>query len=203
MLPALAALVLAFAGVLAAQNSAPASTEPAREHCIGDRDAPIVVEVFSDFQCPACRQYYLGTLQPFISEYVSAGSACLIYRDFPLTIHPHARPAALYAVAAARIGQWLEVTGALYMFQAEWSKDGNIEAVLARELPAKVMSQLRRAMKDRKLSASIDRDLERGRRLAIRQTPTSLVTANGQTQPIPGVVDYAILKRYLDHLLGK
>jgi hypothetical protein len=89
------------------------------------------------------------------------------------------------------------------MFQAEWSKDGNIEAVLARELPAKVMSQLRRAMKDRKLSASIDRDLERGRRLAVRQTPTSLVTANGQTQLIPGVVDYAILKRYLDHLLGK
>ncbi|MFQ5817481.1 MAG: thioredoxin domain-containing protein [Terriglobia bacterium] len=192
-------LVLVCASVLAAQTA----PTPAPTDCIGDPDAPIVLEVFSDFQCPACRQYYLGTIQPLLSEYVSAGSVCLIYRDLPLRNHAYARPAALHAAAAARIGQWLRVTQTLYGFQDEWAKDGNVEAVVMRGLPEKARSQLRRVLKDPKLGTVIDRDIARARRLGVRSTPTSLLTANGQTQRITGVVPYAILKRYLDHLLGK
>lgn len=199
----LVGVVLLSATLLAAQTAAPADTAPAREHCIGDPNAPLVLEVFSDFQCPSCRQYFLGTIQPLLAEYVSAGSVCLIYRDLPLAAHQHARQAALYAGAAARNGHWFQAFGALYTFQEEWSKDGNIEAVLARALPGKTMTQVRRAMKDPKLAAAIDRDLERARRLGIRATPTSLLTVNGRTERFNGVVSYPILKRYLDHLLGK
>ncbi|MFQ5925998.1 MAG: DsbA family protein [Terriglobia bacterium] len=188
---------------LAAQTPASPSPTPALNDCIGDPDAPIVFEVFSDFQCPACRQFYLGTIQPLLSEYVSTGTVCLIYRDLPLRTHEHSRQAALYAGAADRIGQWLRVAETLYVLQDQWAKDGNVEAVVMRRLPQKAQSQLRRALKDPKLARAIDRDVQRARRLGIRSTPTSLLTANGQTQRITGVVQYAILKRYLDHLLGK
>lgn len=188
------------AGVFAADN---ADLAPDRSHCLGDPDAPIVLEIFSDFQCPACKQFYLGTILPLMNEYVTAGTVCVIYRDFPLSSHPYSRQAATYAVAAARTGQWGQVTGALYVFQEEWSKDGNIDGVLGRQLPARTMAQVRRLLKDDGVNASIDRDVERARKLGVRSTPTSFLTANGQTQRISGVVQYAILKRYIDHLLGR
>lgn len=191
---------------LAAQPH-PGGAEPTRADCMGDPEAPIVLEVFSDLQCPTCRTYFLNVTTPLLHEYVSNGSLCVIYRDLPLSIHQHARQAALYATAAGSAGIWLDTTAVLYLFQDEWAKDGNIEAVLARELPKKAMAQIRRALKDPKLAPQlntrIDRDIERARRLAITGTPTWFITANGKTEKFTGAVQYQILKRYLDQLLGK
>ena len=198
-------LLLISAGWLAAQNTANAANlAPDRTACLGDREAPVIIEVFSDFQCPSCQQFFFGIAQPLLREYVSAGMVCLIYREMPLErIHTYARQAALYSVAAGRIGRWMQVTTILYGTQNEWSKDGNIEAVLARELPEDVMSQLRRQMKDTKVGAPIDRDLARARQLGVNSTPTWFLTANGKTERQSGVPQYVILKRYLDHLLNR
>jgi len=198
-------LLLISAGGLAAQNTANAANlAPDRTACLGDREAPVIIEVFSDFQCPSCQQFFFGVAQPLLREYVSAGMVCLIYREMPLErIHAHARQAALYSVAAGRIGRWMQVTTILYGTQNEWSKDGSIEAVLARELPEDVMSQLRRQMKDAKLGAPIDRDLARARQLGVNSTPTWFLTANGKTERQSGVPQYVILRRYLDHLLNR
>ena len=58
---------------------------------MGSKNAPITMEVFEDFQCPACRNFYETTLKQVIDNYVNTGKVYLIHRDFPLEMHPYAR----------------------------------------------------------------------------------------------------------------
>ncbi len=46
----------------------------------GSKTAPITMEVFSDYQCPACRSFYQSTYRQVIDSYVSAGKVYLIHR---------------------------------------------------------------------------------------------------------------------------
>lgn len=43
--------------------------------------APVTVEIWSDFQCPACRTLAVGTEPSIISTYVEPGTTKLVYRD--------------------------------------------------------------------------------------------------------------------------
>ena len=55
---------------------------------LGSKTAPVVVEIFSDFQCPACKTLFVTTNRQLMDDYVSTGKVYLIHRDFPLS---HAR----------------------------------------------------------------------------------------------------------------
>jgi protein-disulfide isomerase len=61
---------------------------------LGSKTAPIVVEIFSDFQCPACKTLFVTTNRQLMDNYVSTGKVYLIHRDFPLQMHAHSRVAA-------------------------------------------------------------------------------------------------------------
>ena len=107
-----ALLALSLSGTAQAQGKG--TTNPTRADMVaakslGSKAAPIVMEVFSDYQCPACKTLYQDTLRPVIDNYVSAGKVYLIHRDMPLAAHKHAREAARYANAAARIGKFAKV----------------------------------------------------------------------------------------------
>ena len=71
---------------------------------IGSRQAPITLEVFSDYQCPDCKRLHSATTQQVIDNYVSSGKVYLVHRDFPLSMHPYSRQAARWLNAAAAAG---------------------------------------------------------------------------------------------------
>ena len=50
---------------------------------------------------------------------------------------------------------------------------------------------------------AIRQDIELGRKLEVNSTPTFFITAKGKTEKVASVVQYPILKRYLDYLLGQ
>src|SRR5271165_6297245 len=52
----------------------------------GSKSAPIVMEVFSDYQCPACKTLFTNTNRPLMDNYVSTGKVFLIHREFPITM---------------------------------------------------------------------------------------------------------------------
>jgi len=56
---------------------------------LGSKSAPVVVEVFSDFQCPACKTLFTSTNRQLMDNYVSTGKVYLIHRDFPLPMQAH------------------------------------------------------------------------------------------------------------------
>ncbi len=48
---------------------------------LGRPDAPVTIEIWSDFQCPACRSL-AETVEPrLVNEYVTPGTVRLVYRD--------------------------------------------------------------------------------------------------------------------------
>ena len=80
-----------------------AASNPTFQKAIGNPNAPITMEVFGDFQCPACRGFFEGTTKQVIDDYVIPGKVYLIHRDFPLDMHPYARQAARLANAAINL----------------------------------------------------------------------------------------------------
>ncbi|MCL6480869.1 MAG: DsbA family protein [Firmicutes bacterium] len=175
---------------------------PGIEKGYGSKSAPIHMEVFSDFQCPACRGLYEMTLRQVIANYVATGKVYLIHRDMPLPNHPYARTAARYANAAAKIGKMESVISALYANQDRWSANGNVEAAVASVLTPAELRQVRELVRAQEIERAIDADVALARQRQVRSTPTIFITHRGRTTPLPpGGVSYQLLKQYFDYLL--
>jgi len=173
---------------------------------LGSRNAPIVMEVYSDYSCPVCRSFYLGVIRPMLDDYVASGKVYLIHRDFPLIGvpgHEHSREAALYETAAARIGKFQEVDAALYDKQPEWTRTGNVEAVVASVLSPREMKRVKEMVQSGKVDSYVDSDRNMGLARGIRATPTIYVTVHGRTDVLPGNVSYNLIRRYFDEELAK
>lgn len=80
---AVAALHWMSATSPAAAPVRPAPREPGGK-ARGRPDAPVTVEVFSDFLCSHCADFAAETEPAIISEFVEPGIARLVYRHFPL-----------------------------------------------------------------------------------------------------------------------
>jgi protein-disulfide isomerase len=178
-----------------------AAVDPLAGRAFGSKTAPITIETFSDFQCPACRSLYQAVQRKLMDDYVNTGKVYLIHRDFPLPMHAHSREAAQYAVAAARLGKFEKVEEALFNKQGVWEKDGSIDAVVAAVLTPADMVKVRKLVKSGQLDAEIESDVSRGKNYAVSQTPTMIITSRGQTYPIASVVTYDLLRDFLDQLL--
>lgn len=71
----------------------------------GNPNAPVVIEEFSDYQCPFCGRFAAETLPSLINNQIASGQAVLVYYDFPLTgLHPWATAAANAARCAGEQG---------------------------------------------------------------------------------------------------
>jgi protein-disulfide isomerase len=190
-----------------APSSAKAATTaaaPTFVKAIGNPNAPITMEVFGDFQCPACRGFFEGTVKRVIDDYVIPGKVYLVHHDFPLDMHPYARQAARLANAAAEFGQFEAIERALYDHQDEWSTKGNIDEVMATYFPPAQFKKFQtyETQHISEINAAIERDRAMGMQRNVNQTPTVYVTSHGKTEALPGGgVDYKLLKSYFDYLL--
>lgn len=196
------------AGAQSSRPSASASlaTPPAEPmKTVGSRTAPITMEVWSDFQCPACRQLYLESIRPLMNDYVHTGKVFFVHRDMPLSnLHPHARDAARYANAAAQIDRFEKVAEALYFNQDTWAADGSrLESIIASVLSPAEMRSVRQNWRSPAVEAAIDKDVARGRQFRVSSTPTVVLTHRGRSMPLPGGVNYSLLRRVLDQMLSQ
>jgi len=194
-------LLVPLAGLVAA----PALRAADSSACVaGNISSPIKIEVFSDYQCPACKAFYLQTMRTILPEYGDSGRACVVYREFPLTMHAHSKDAARYGLAALHLGlrQWSQVTDTLFMNQDTWATSGDIESFVAKALAKNDLDLLHKELQSSAaLDAAIEADVNLGIQRGVNSTPTFFVTANGKTEKIAAAVQYPILKRYLDSKL--
>lgn len=169
----------------------------------GSKNAPVTMEVFSDFQCPACKTLFITTNRRLMDDYVSSGKVYLIHRDFPLPMHAHSRVAARYARAAAQLGKVEPVEQALYQNQEKWEQSGDVDGTVAAVLSAAEIVKVRALVKGGTLDAAIDKDYALGQTYRVNQTPTTVFHCKGQTYPFSGIMTYDILKTFLEQLLSQ
>jgi protein-disulfide isomerase len=172
----------------------------------GSSKALIKMEVFSDFECPGCREFYREVVRPVLQDYASKDKICVIYYEFPLDKHKRAREAARYCEAAYKSGrdQALKVMDALFAEQAQWAYDGNIEKIVAKALTPKEMRALKSNLNDPAIDSVIDQGIKLGKMRAVSGTPTMFVYYWGKKQRVenPQLLLYQYFKKdFLDKVL--
>jgi protein-disulfide isomerase len=188
----------------ASPDSSGQSTDLKPEQCLGGSlDAPIRVEVFSDFECPACRQLYLETMRPVLKDYCSLDKVCVIYHEFPLQGHKYSRQAARYAKAAQRLGrkQWGAVVDALFENQEKWSLNGAVDDVVFKALGEEEYFNLKKLLQDPEIDRDIDAEVSLGYDRKVESTPTYFIWAIGREQRVTGFLAYPVLKAYFDRIV--
>lgn len=236
LLPFLFALILGLGitSPLASATNRKEARKPARAveslgapvKAYGSKDAPITMEVFTDYQCPSCRSLYENTLRPMINDYVASGKVYLVHHDFPLSGHKYSGLAARWANAAARVGEFQSVEGALYDNQDAWGADGNIAKYISAVMSAAQFKRVAAivagcdypAIQSRPdssnplagvtrpcaLDVPIAQDIEIGYRIPVQATPTYIISYKNQHLPAAsGAVSWPILKQFFDSLLSQ
>ena len=188
----------------AAPLPAPQGLQDVDPHkAFGSKNAPVVMEEFSDYQCPACKTLYTTTNRLLMDNYVSTGKVYLIHRDFPLAMHAYSRIAARYARAAADLGKIEPVEQTLFQNQEKWEQTGDVDGTVATVLSAPDMNKIRALVKGGTLDPLIDKDFALGQMYRVNQTPTTVFHCKGQTYPYAGVMTYDTMKQFLEQLLSQ
>jgi protein-disulfide isomerase len=81
---------------------------------VGRADAPVTIIEFSDLQCPYCARHALNTFPQIKRNYIDTGKVRYAARDFPLTMHPFAMPAAVATRCAGEQGKFWQYRHALF-----------------------------------------------------------------------------------------
>lgn len=170
----------------------------------GSKNAPVVMEIFSDFQCPACKQLFTTTTGKVNDNYVTTGKVYLVHRDFPLPMHAYSRVAASYARAAAHIGKCEVVEQALFQNQELWEGNGDVKGTVASVLSPADMKKVQALVDSKVLEPLIEKDKQLGQGYPVNQTPTSWIhTKSGSPIPVVGMVSYDVLKSFLDDIIAR
>jgi protein-disulfide isomerase len=156
MKPAITAL-FALAAVLSAQ---PAATEP-----------EAVIQVFSDFQCPYCKQF-AGPVREFETKGVEGIRTKVEFKNFPLGFHQFAQLAAQAAVAAGEQNKFWEMHDLLFANQNALKREDLLK--YAESLKLDLPSFTRDLDSDR-VKKIIDADKAEAAGKKVQGTPTFFV----------------------------
>jgi protein-disulfide isomerase len=150
----------------------------------GNPNAKVVVVEFSDMQCPSCRRGN-DTVEQLMLQY--EGKIRVIFRHYPLDIHPKARLFAQAAEAAHRQGKFWEMQDLI--FNEQDANEKRLEE-FARSLGLS-MEQFRKDMKSKEVQDAILNDIASARRYGVTSTPTYFLFVGEKGQMIQGHLNLA------------
>lgn len=174
------ALITAGAGLMlyrAHQLPAPTAAKDSGAsamHVKGDAKALVTLEEFGDFECPPCAMMSVA-LHQLEKEY--HGKLRVIFRHFPLAMHPHAREAAAASEAAHLQGKFWEMHDLLYEKQAAWSKAPDVPALFhsyAGTLGLDV-ERFKKDLQSPETGGRVTKDHEEGTSRGVHSTPTIFI----------------------------
>jgi protein-disulfide isomerase len=159
----------------------------------GPKNAPITLVVFSDFQCPYC-----GRIEPTLAKLEAdyPGKIRVAWKNFPLSFHQNAKPAANAALAAGEQGKFWEMHDKLFANQQALDR-ASLEKY-AQELGLN-LGKFKAALDGNKYESQIAADMKEGSAVDVSGTPATFV--NGRK--IGGAYPYEVFKKVVDQELAK
>ena len=138
------------------------------------KNSKVTLIQYGDFQCPSC-----ATVSPKLNALAKkyGEKITIIYRNFPLSIHPNALSAAAAAEAAGLQGKYWEMHDLLYEKQTEWGSANATERTefykkYAKEVGVKDEEKFIADMKSSNISKKIAFDKALGVDAKITGTPS-------------------------------
>jgi len=172
----------------------------AGDPALGTPGAPVVIVLFSDFQCGYCKEEAKMIRENLLKDYPK--EVRLYFKDFPLTqIHDWAKPAAAAGrcIAEQKADAFWEFHDWVFEKQSdlkaaefndkltEWAKSKNLDT-----------AKLDKCRASPEIDAAIDRTLAQGRELGVNSTPTMFI--NGRR--INFAIKWPNLKQVIDFEIG-
>jgi len=172
-----------------AANSASAEDDPAW----GPENAKVTVVAFGDFECPYCRQWYANVYVRLAADY--GQKIRFIHRDYPLSFHANAKPAAIAANCANAQGHYWEFFKLLYgdprglgpqMYQT-YAQEVGMD-----------MSAFGNCIAGNQYASEIDADMRDAERLGVSGVPAFFINE----RVISGAQPYEVFRLAIDEELG-
>lgn len=160
---------------------------------LGKDAAPVTIVEFSDFQCPYCQQAS-SMLKELRNSY--GDRVRIVFRDFPLSQHPDARPAAAAAHCADEQGRFWDYHDVLFGNPQELGADKLKEYAGDLKLDLEAFESCLSSTRPEK---AIVADESEAQRLGIQGTPAIFI--NGVK--LIGLLPLPLMKSLIDHELER
>lgn len=169
------------------------SIDVSKSPSLGSRSAPVELIVFSDFQCPYCKDF-AETMREIHRQY--GDRVRIAFRQFPLTrIHPHAAQAAQASLCAGAQGRFWEMHDLLFADQGKLGRDDLRGRAAELKLDTKTFDA---CLDSERYARQVREDLRAGARAGVEGTPALFV--NGRS--MPGSQSYDDIVATIEEELG-
>lgn len=181
------------------KTTGPVSVEIGDSPVKGNANAPVTIVEFSDYECPFCGKFYTETYKKIDETYIKTGKVKIVFKDFPLSFHPHAQKA---AEAARCVGEqkgdagYFKMHDLIFEHQTELSVEN--EKKWARTLGVNG-AVFDKCLDSGKYSEAIKKDLDYGKSLRVSGTPAFFI--NGMF--VNGAQPYSTFQEIIDQEIAK
>lgn len=185
-------------------TAAPSRPVTADPMSLGSATATLTIVEFSDYQCSYCRRFHAEVLPALRKAYIDTGKVQLLFKDFPLSMHREALPAAVAGRCAGAQGKFWSMNELLFANQDQLS--GALYPKLAATLGLDV-EVFKRCLSDPTVTDAIQRHQQQAIDLGVNATPGFLI---GRRLPEglriervgTGFIDFTALSMELDKMLA-
>jgi len=167
-------------------------TLAADDHIRGSKDAKLIIYEYGDFECPFC-----GRAAPTVAQISSTygKDVAIVYRHFPLSFHPSARPAALASECAGEQGKFWEYHDILFEHQTALAKSNLVDYAKQLKLDEKKFTS---CLDSSKYADKVDADFASGQAAGVTGTPSFFI--NGKN--LAGAYPFESFKPLIDAALA-
>lgn len=168
---------------------------------LGDPNAPLTIDLWSDFQCPACAAFTRQMEPLLIDDYVTTGEVRLVYHDLAF-LGPESVTAARAARVAAESDLFWQYHDYLFANQVEQHNVGNFSTARLEQIATAVgleLTEFREGMADQAIAQAVADTQAAAAAASVTSTPT-LAIGDQRFEGVPG--SYAVLQEAIDQALG-
>ena len=179
----------------------------ANDNAMGNPNAPIRLEEFSDYQCPYCDRFYKETETQLEDAYVATGKVYFVYRSFGAFIGSESKAAAEAAYCAGDQNKYWEYHDILFANQTGENVGdfSNSRLQAFAETLGLDMNAFNSCFNSNKYSDRVDQDSVDGTAAGVQATPSFVMsyTVNGQQQQklIEGAQAFSQFQQTIDAAL--
>ena len=136
----------------------------------GPENAPVTIVEFSDFECPFC-----GRVNPSIKKIrdTYGDKVQVVFRQFPLDIHPNARKAGEAALCADQQGKFWAMHDAMFANQKKLAVDGL--KLIAAGIVDLDTTAFNDCLDSGRFADTVAKDIKEGARAGVSSTPAFFI----------------------------
>lgn len=195
---------------VAGDNGAPVKVSIDDDPVLGNKNAPITLIDFSDYECPFCKRHFTDAYQQIKKDYLDTGKVKMIFRDLPLSFHQNAPKEAEAAECARKQGG--DSVYYKYHDQIFTKTTSNGTGLALEQLPVIAkdlglnVSKFQQCLDSGEFKSEVEKDLADAGKAGASGTPTFFIgksTSNGEIDGIKvvGAQPYSAFKTIIDELL--